>query len=178
MLLNYYNPNDALETLMFNLMKSMKYHYVRGDFIFKSRAILIFSSYAMLLGTFVCALNSVDYTILKYMGFMSFCLICFSFMFFRPEKEEFHINCYIKYKALIDVIDISYACEDNPNDVIVWGNIERLNLEKDQPPLHRALEILCHNDTMFKFGINQSIPLSFFQKITANIYTWPDINAS
>lgn len=176
MFLNYYNQKDELETLMFNLMKSMRYHYIRELFIFKSRTILIGLSYAMLLGTFGCAINNVDVTILMCMGFVSLLLVCFSFTFFRPEKEEFHRNHYMKYNALIDTITICYA--DAPDDVVKWGNIERLNLEKDQPPLHRALEILCHNDTMFKFGINQSIPLSFFQKITANIYTWPDINAN
>lgn len=176
MFLNYYNQKDELETLMFNLMKSMRYHYIREFFIFKSRTILIGLSYAMLLGTFGCAINNVDVTILKYMGFVSFLLVCFSFMFFRPEKEEFHRDYYMKYNALIDTITICYA--DAPNDVVKWGNIERLNLEKGQPPLYRALEIQCYNDTTNIFGIKQRIPLSFFQKITANIYTWPDINAS
>ena len=58
----------------------------------------------------------------------------------------------------------------------------RLLIEKQEPPIHMALYLLCRNNLLISFGYTkQENPeyfanISKFQKLTCQIFEWPDIS--
>lgn len=52
----------------------------------------------------------------------------------------------------------------------------RLEIEREEPPVYRALDLLCHNELMAAEGINrQPFKVSKFEALTSHILHWPNI---
>jgi hypothetical protein len=57
----------------------------------------------------------------------------------------------------------------------------RLHIEADEPPIYRALDLLCHNEQMRADGHPPdsehwaSVPL--YQRLTCHLFRWPDLAA-
>lgn len=60
-------------------------------------------------------------------------------------------------------------------------HIARLHIEADEPPIYRALDLLCHNEQMRADGHPPdsehwaSVPL--YQRLTCHLFHWPDLAA-
>lgn len=60
-------------------------------------------------------------------------------------------------------------------------HITRLHIEADEPPIYRALDLLCHNEQMRADGHPPdsehwaSVPL--YQRLTCHLFRWPDLAA-
>lgn len=60
-------------------------------------------------------------------------------------------------------------------------HIARLHIEADEPPIYRALDLLCHNEQMRADGHQPdsehwaSVPL--YQRLTCHLFRWPDLAA-
>ena len=60
-------------------------------------------------------------------------------------------------------------------------HIARLHIEADEPPIYRALDLLCHNEQMRADGHPPdsehwaSVPL--YQCLTCHLFRWPDLAA-
>jgi len=56
---------------------------------------------------------------------------------------------------------------------------ERLSIEIDEPPVYRALDLLCRNELMSAMGYETDEAdyreLSLFKRLTCHLHTWPDI---
>ena len=56
---------------------------------------------------------------------------------------------------------------------------ERLSIEIDEPPIYRALDLLCSNELMSAMGYEKDHEgyrrVCWFQRLTCHFYTWPDI---
>lgn len=55
----------------------------------------------------------------------------------------------------------------------------RVKIEADEPPIYRALDVLCHNDVSKAHGLDDEIKMPVpFQVFTANIFRWENISSS
>ncbi len=60
---------------------------------------------------------------------------------------------------------------------------DRLRIEQDEPPVYRALDLLCMNEELIAQGYSRAdaedlqhfSDLEWYQSLTANLYRWPDI---
>jgi hypothetical protein len=56
----------------------------------------------------------------------------------------------------------------------------RLLIEQNEPPIYRALDLLCHNEMMVAYGLDPENPnfasISRLQRITADFLRWSNIS--
>lgn len=56
---------------------------------------------------------------------------------------------------------------------------KRIEIELDEPPIYRALDLLCHNEVMVSEGYDPSdqayIEVGMFKRLTSNILHWSNI---
>lgn len=60
-----------------------------------------------------------------------------------------------------------------------WGNHqrERLLIEKDEPPVYRVLDLLCHDELLRAEGIkdpDEYSSFSFYKRLTRHFFHWAD----
>lgn len=80
--------------------------------------------------------------------------------------------------------DLEIAIKTGNNEDATWKahHKELLSIEKDEPPIYRALDLFCHNELLRADGFKQDEPngaqfakLSRYQWITRHIFHWADI---
>lgn len=59
-----------------------------------------------------------------------------------------------------------------------------LRIERDEPPIYRALDLLCRDEVLVAEGfmkdgqdVSQFSKLPFFTRLTSHLYSWPNIAA-
>jgi hypothetical protein len=58
---------------------------------------------------------------------------------------------------------------------------ERLVIERDEPPIYRALDLLCHNELLRAEGVHAGehrAPVGFLPRLTRHFFHWADLAAS
>lgn len=89
------------------------------------------------------------------------------------KHADLHRSLKVRF---IDLEKEMISCSDNTSE---WNLFlpKRLVIERDEPPIYRALDTLCYNELAASMGLdnNSMKPISFLQQITCQIYTWPDI---
>lgn len=71
--------------------------------------------------------------------------------------------------------------KDDP-ETIRQHQIERLRIEKDEPPIFRALDLLCHNELCKAMGFTREgdgeknfANLTYWQQLTRHFWPWADL---
>lgn len=67
-------------------------------------------------------------------------------------------------------------------DEATWRRhqLARLTIERDEPPVYRALDLLCHNAQLIADGYSQNVPdlfaeVGWWPRLTCQLFYWPDI---
>jgi len=78
--------------------------------------------------------------------------------------------------------DLEIKLIQGDRDEATWKayHIERLVIEKDEPPIYKALDVLCHQDLMIADGYCQTsesmgLKVSRWQRLTSQIIHWSNI---
>ena len=83
-------------------------------------------------------------------------------------------------------LDLEMAMIDGDLTEQTWHayRLERLRIEKDEPPVYRALDLLCHNELLVADAhctTGDQSPLrwklNFLQRSTSQLYRWPNVTA-
>ena len=56
--------------------------------------------------------------------------------------------------------------------------LKRLEIELDEPPVYRALDLLCYNEIVNADGINKEVlrKVPYLNRCTCHIFHWADIS--
>lgn len=87
-------------------------------------------------------------------------------------------------KARFGDLEMAILKGDNSDPTWEAHRIERLRIEQDEPPIYRALDMLCHNELMRADGYNESehakhyAKLTPFQQATRHLLHWADLKPS
>jgi len=77
-------------------------------------------------------------------------------------------------------VDLEMAILGGDDMPEVWTThrLARLAIERDEPPIYRALDLLCHNEMLLAEGGKTAdlIVLKRSQRWTRHLFHWPDIN--
>lgn len=73
------------------------------------------------------------------------------------------------------------ALNAKTDDQLNKCNAEKITIELDEPPVYRALDLLCYNEVMIASGYKPSDPdvvfakLNTWHRLTCHIWRWPNI---
>jgi len=159
--------------LLFGVVRSVRYHshrrahYERLHKITNVAAIVT-AGYAFL------AVSSVPLPIwTSVMGMASALLAAFDLVVGYSRMADCHRDLSRRFSALEQQIGDSDLADTD----LRCFNRERLEIEKDEPPIYRALDVLCDAETCRSFGCSTEnrLGLTWFENITANWCRWTSI---
>lgn len=61
---------------------------------------------------------------------------------------------------------------NHDDDSLGCYQAERLTIEMDEPPVMRALDLLCHNELLRAEGLDGAEPIGFIKRNTAQLIAW------
>ncbi len=161
--------SDEMWSLLFGIRRSIRYHDRRVrfyDFLHTSgtATALIFGSAAV-----VGIISTHEYG--KNVGIICAALVsifaAFDLVFGFARKAWLHADLKRKFVVLETEL-----IKNHSDDELGNYQSQRLLIEADEPPIMRALDILCHNELVQAEGIDDIKPLNFFKRHTASLLVW------
>lgn len=64
--------------------------------------------------------------------------------------------------------------EPDSETALAWC-AERLDIESDEPPTYRALDLLCENEQAIATGTDRNVPITWWQRKTAHWKRWENL---
>jgi hypothetical protein len=95
------------------------------------------------------------------------------------SRAALHRELKVRFAEL----EIAMLSGNDAPETWVAHQVERLKIERDEPPIYHALDLLCHNETAAAEGIKRSErPQDFetltpWQRMTSHLFMWSDIGA-
>ncbi|ABE50971.1 hypothetical protein [Methylobacillus flagellatus] len=139
--------------LLFDVRRSIRYHDKRRSFFLRLHQ---FTSVLtiMMAGSVVFDFakpGEVSWW-LKVISLGTALLVIFDLAFRFSEKEKIHLDLKGRW------IDLESKMLSKLDDESAWNEfcLDRLKIEQDEPPIYRALDLLCHNELTFAEGLSQS----------------------
>lgn len=159
--------------LLFGVVKSVRYHNHRRAHYERLHqltnvAAIITAGYAFL------AVSEVSLPIwTSALGMLSALLAAFDLVIGYSRMADCHRNLSRRFSCLEQDMGDSDVAEAD----LKKFTRERLEIEKDEPPIYRALDVLCDAETCRAFGCadERMIVLSGFEAMTANWYRWTSL---
>lgn len=173
---HHLDPEKSNErwNLLWGVRRSIRYHDRRRRFFDTCHRIVL--RFGIVLATigFAVANETINedylvwFSVLSMFAFLLDLLIGFS-------NRVWH---YTTLKRRFGELEKNIITGDERDDMAPL-EAQRLEIEKDEPPILRALDILCHNELAQSMEeTNENIyKVNFVQRITAQLFTWPNIQA-
>ena len=93
-------------------------------------------------------------------------------------KAGVHLSLKKRFSALEMVI----VAGSSPEESFDAHSLERLRIEQDEPPIYRALDLLCHNELLRAEGFREGSAdthfsrINGFQRLTRHLFHWADLS--
>ena len=169
-----YKVNEEKENLLWGVRRSIRYHDRRRRFFDLCHSLVMISGIMLATISFASVMNErIDESWLWVFSILSMCAFLLDLLFRFSYCAHYHTTLKHRFSELEKSI-ITSKQED-----MAAFTAQRLEIEKDEPPIRRALDILCHNElAKSREDTNQDIyRVSFLQRITSQLFTWPNISA-
>lgn len=86
-----------------------------------------------------------------------------------------HAKLHNELKRRFITLQIAIVSEDNGIETWTKHEMERLMIERDEPPIYHALNMLCHNEMVRAEGADGAqVPVGVWQRLTSHIFHWSD----
>ena len=168
--------SDVEYALLFNVRRSVRYHDRRRAFF--ERLHQITSALTVLLaGSVLFDLARPGETAYWMIGLavVAALLSAWDIVVGYAGKSGLHKDLKTRFGAL----EMDMMSGDNASETWKRYQIERLRIEQDEPPIFRALDLLCHNELLIAEGFDRNDKshfeqLSPWQRATRHIFHWAD----
>ena len=159
-----YTPdNENLHELLFAIRRSARYHNRRRNFFDSFSKIMDIITTLAGSAAVISILSHMHYVYpTVFAGLAAFCS-CMSIALHPVEMSHIHHDLAKRYIGLEKEIisKNSYSEEDFKQFML-----ERLNIEADEPPVMRTLDIICHNELMLAMGYSDNfIKIPWYKRI-------------
>jgi hypothetical protein len=164
--------DDDLYGLLFSIRRSIRYHDRRRAFF--ERMHRVTGALTILLAgsvIFEAAGESSPFW-LQLIGVGAAVLAAFDMVVGYAKHASQHEDLKCRF---IDLERDMLSCD---SDTCQIGKFQatRLEIERDEPPVYRALDLLCHNELMAAEGSKEPpFKVSKFEAFTSHILHWPNI---
>jgi hypothetical protein len=165
--------DDAQYGLLFDVWRSIRYHDRRRAFFeFVHR---VTSALTILLaGGVIFELAGGNDTAwwLKAIGVLAAVLAAFDMVTGYSTRANLHAGLRVRFA------DLEIAMLSGGIDHETWEGYrrQRLQIERDEPPVYRALDLLCRNEVCRAEGIAPDVTLNRWQRLTSQLYPWGNID--
>jgi|GEM_PF-381507 len=174
--------DEQLHALKFDVRRSCRYHDRRRayfDILHKVTNVLTI----ILAGSVVFSIaheGSKDPVWLVCIALVASLLSAVDLVVGYAQKASVHRELKLRFAEL--EIEILTGSEDDP--ALKRYTVTRLKIEKDEPPVYRALDILCRNELLIAEGYEgreyESLMgrLTGYERLTAHVFRWSDVAAA
>lgn len=166
------DTEEQRRNTLWGVQRSVRYHARRQIFFDRWRRVTSFLS--LLLGSAAAAavMGQIGHHVALGMGFAVAILSAFDLVVNTAEMARKHAELgrrFIKLEASI------LADEDPSKETVNAWCGERLDIESDEPPTYKALNLLCENEQAIATATPRWVKLHWWQRLTAHINHWEDL---
>lgn len=169
--------DPELFKLLFNVRRSIRYHDRRRAFFERMHQITGVLTILLAGGVwFELAGSGEPAWWLKLIGLVAAVFSAIDIIIGYARQANRHADLRRRFCAL------EIAVNTGGKPVADYAN-DRLAIEQDEPPVYRALDLLCQNEQLVAQGYSRADPgdkshfsdLKWYEALTAHLYRWPDI---
>lgn len=164
--------------LLFDIRRSIRYHDRRKSFFERLHHVTSFLTILMAGSVlFDLAKNGETAWWLTVFGILAALFAILDMVVSFSRQAGIHGNL----KDRFSILEIEMVSGDSSEEAWLKYQRDRLNIEKDEPPIFTALDALCRNELLIAEGysgsdyLKECISVSWFERITSNIFKWPNI---
>lgn len=169
--------DPTLHKLLFDVRRSIRYHDRRRAFFQRMHQITGVLT-ILLAGGVLFELAGTGETSLwlKLLGLIAAVFSAVDIIIGYARQANRHADLRKRFCVL------EIAVNTGGKPVSDYAN-DRLAIEQDEPPVYRALDLLCQNEQLVAQGYSRADPndkgyfsdLKWYEALTAHLYRWPDI---
>ena len=158
--------------LLWGVRRSIRYHDRRRRFFEACHSIVVGSGIALATIGFAIASKIIDEHWLAVFSVFTMLIFLLDLLFAFSRCACHHTSLKHRFGELEKDITMN-----NNKDDIKRFVARRLEIEKDEPPIRRALDLLCHNELAKSRAETQDYiyKVTRLQRFTAQIFSWPNI---
>lgn len=171
------NLNDAQYGLLFDVRRSVRYHDRRRAFFERMHQVTAGLT-VLLAGSVLFELARPGETAawLVSLAAVAALLSAWDIVVGYAGKAGLHKDLKARFGAL----EMAILSGDGSPDAWNGNQIERLRIEQDEPPVFRALDLLCHNELALAEGFDRNDKAHFerltnWQRATRHIFHWANL---
>ena len=167
------NEDDEEWELLWGVERSIRYHDRRRRFFEACHSIvLVFGAILAVVG-FAVANEIIREQWLSAVFSILTMLVFLLYLFFAFSRCARH---HISLKHKFSELEKKIITNDDKNNIATLKAC-RIEIEKDEPPIRRALDILCHNELARSRRETKDdiYKVTLSQRLTAQIFSWPNI---
>lgn len=172
------NCHDDYHNLLFGVRRSVRYHNRRrrfytalhksqvfGSLLLASVTVMVFAG--VIGGEWPLSMKTLPAVLVSVLAGLDL-------VFGSVDKTWLHADLERQFIGLERQLE---AARDNPMaELIVQMTDRRLDIERQEPPVLRVLDTLCHNELAHAmgYGAEQQVRVSFWQRLFANFFDLAD----
>ena len=165
------NVEDERWDLLWGVRRSIRYHDRRRRFFDVCHRVVVGTGVVLAMIGFTVANEALDEKWLTVFSILSMFAFLLDLFLGFSNCAQLHTNLKQKFGELeADIIK-------NKQDDMAPFRAQRLQIEMDEPPILRALDILCHNELARSIEETKEdiYKVGFLQRMTSQLYSWPNI---
>ncbi len=165
------NMEDERWDLLWGVRRSIRYHDRRRRFFDICHRVVVGTGIVLATIGFTVANGALDDKWLTVFSILSMFAFLLDLFLGFSNCAMLHTNLKQRFGELeADII------MNRQNDIASF-TAQRLQIEKDEPPILRALDILCHNELAKSIEETKEdiYKVGFLQRMTSQLYAWPNI---
>lgn len=168
--MNIARLNNHQYGLLFDVRRSIRYHDRRCAFF---TTISLLALLAMILVVVLRVMLLSNHVAITSFTFVLTFLLFGLLDLYAKGCEHLHSLLKVKFIQLeATIIEGGYSQHE-------WmqHQVKRLNIEQYEPPIYRALDILCHNEVLRATGHEKERQhkLGFIYRLTCHIFHWQNL---
>ncbi len=157
---------------LFSVRRSIRYHSKREAYYSRSHYVATVVNFVAGTGAVIAALQNLESptTVIALSALIS-AVSAVDIISNNARKSWLHSDLR---KQFINLEAQQLRLDVTSNEILPTLMSKRLKIEAEEPPVHRALDIICHNELVIALGMNDDAKgeISIFKRLTAQWFLW------
>ena len=166
--MNPENLNNDWHTLLFGVRRSVRYHEKRERFFHRLNRVVLFLNVAFGSAAVVAALSELGHGWIVTFSALVAVASALDLAVDTGNRARLHADLRRRFVAL----ESAMIGEEPDQERLARFTRERLAIEQDEPPVLRALDVLCHNELVraLGYGRQHEHALPFWRRWLAQVW--------
>ena len=163
--------SDEEWKLLWGVRRSIRYHDRRRRFFDVCHSVVIGTGIILATIGFSASYQPINEKLLIGVSMLAMFAFLLDLLFRFSNCAHHHTELKRRFG------DLEKSIITNKQEDMAFLEVQRLEIEKDEPPIRRALDILCHNELAKSTeGTKEyTYKVGFWQRRTSQLFIWPNI---